>query len=162
MDEQKFWRLIEDAWKSRPLLNDLRQQALQTNDPDLFEGLSFGLDDEVTEGLEESLGKLNKEELTGFIHILEEKLHRIDREEIHAYTDGSDDGFLYCRGFIVGMGETYYTMVDKNPAKATMDAEAESVCFTGYQVYKARFGEDFEKNSIHSTESGSNSLGWRE
>jgi hypothetical protein len=162
MNEQKFWQLIEDAWESLPLLNDLRQEALHTNDTSLFEGLSFGLDDEVTEAIEERLHTLEKEELTKFIHIFEEKLHQIDREEIHAHTDGSDDGFLYCRGFIVGMGETYYTMVDQNPAKATMDAEAESVCFIGYQVYKDKFGEDFERNSIHSTESGSNPRGWRE
>jgi hypothetical protein len=116
----------------------------------------------VSEAIEERLSKLTQEELTSFNHLLEEKLHHIDREEIHAHTDGSDDGFLYCRGFIVGMGETYYTMVDQNPAKATMDAEAESVCFIGYQVYKNKFGEDFEKNSIHSTESGSNPRGWRE
>ncbi len=128
----------------------------------MFEGLSFGLEDEVTEALEEQLTQLNKEDLTKFILFMEEKLHKIDREEIHAHTDGSDDGFLYCRGFIVGMGKMYYEQIDYNPASATMDAEAESVCFVGYEVYKSRFGEEFKRNTIHSTESGSNPNGWRE
>jgi hypothetical protein len=162
MNEHKFWQLIEDAWQSLPQLNELRQEALRTNEVSLFEGVSFGLDDEVSEALEERLHTLSKEELTAFLHILEEKLHHIDREEIHAHTDGSDDGFLYCRGFIVGMGQTYYNTIDQNPAKATMDAEAESICFTGYEVYKARFKEDFPRNTFHSTESGSNPNGWRE
>lgn len=162
MNEQKFWEIIEASWESLPMLNGMRQEALQTNKPDLFEGLSFGLEDEVTETLEERLAQLSKEDLITFILIMEEKLHQLDREEIHAYTDGSDDGFLYCRGFIVGMGKKYYAMIDQHPSKAMMDTEAESVCFIGYEVYKSRFGEEFKRNTIHSTESGSNSSGWRE
>jgi hypothetical protein len=160
MNEQKFWELIEEAWQDFPLLNDLRQQALQTNDASLFEGLSFGLDDEIAEAMEERLRKLDQEELTRFNHIMEEKLFRLDREEVHKYTDGSDDSFLYCRGFIVGMGEKYYTMVNTNPRKATMDAEAESVCFVGYSVYEDRYGEKFPRNTFYNTESGSNPDGW--
>src|SRR5688500_17021711 len=139
MNEQKFWEIIEASWESLPMLNDLRQEALKTNEPSLYEGLSFGLEDEVTEALEEQLARLSKEDVAKFILIMEEKLHQIDREEVHAHTDGSDDGFLYCRGFIVGMGEKYYNLIDQNPSKATMDAEAESVCFVGYEVYKFRF-----------------------
>ncbi len=160
MNEQKFWELIEEAWQDSPLLNDLRQQALQTNDASLFEGLSFGLDDEVVESMEERLRKLSQEELTLFNHLMEEKLYRLDREEVHKYTDGSDGGFLYCRGFIVGMGEKYYRMVNANPRKATMDAEAESVCFVGYAVYEQQYGREFPRNSLFNTESGSNPEGW--
>lgn len=160
MNEQKFWELIESAWQKVPLLNELRQEALRTNDTALFEGLSFGLDDEVVEAIEESLRALDKDALTQFNHMMEEKLFRIDREDIHQYTDGSDDGFLYCRGFIVGMGQQYYRMIDANPSKATMDAEAESVCFVGYNVYEEKYGEAFERNSVFSTESGSNPGGW--
>ncbi|MDO1445701.1 DUF4240 domain-containing protein [Rhodocytophaga aerolata] len=162
MNEQKFWEIIEASWEKLPMLNGMRQEALQTNEPDLFEGLSFGLEDEVVEELEQQLAQLSKEDLTKFIRIMEEKLHNIDREEIHAHTDGSDDGFLYCRGFIVGMGERYYTFIDQNPTKAMLDTEAESVCFAGYEVYQSRFGEEFERNTIHRTESGSNPHGWRE
>lgn len=161
MNEQKFWELIEASWQAVPLLNDLRKQALQTNDKTLSEGLSFGLDDEIVEEMEERLRKLEKDELTRFIHIMEEKLFRLDREEIHKFTDGSDDGFLYCRGFIVGMGEEYYKMINASPSKAAMDAEAESVCFVGYTVYEDQTGEEFPRNTVYNIESGSNPEGWR-
>jgi hypothetical protein len=160
MNEQKFWEIIETCWENLPLLNELRQEALQTNEPSLFEGLSFGLDDEVVEEIEKELLKLSKDELTTFNHIMEEKLYRIDREDIHKYTDGSDDGFLYCRGFIVGMGEQYYTMITTDPSKATMDTEAESVCFIGYDVYKKQFGVAFKRYITHNIESCSNAKGW--
>ncbi len=160
MNEQKFWELIESAWKSLPLVDQLREEALKTNDADLFEGLSFGLNDEVSEVMEEKLRELDQEELTRFNHLMEEKLYRLDREEIHKYTDGSDDGFLYCRGFIVGMGEKYYNLVNVNPRKATADAEAEAICFIGYQVYEEKYGEAFPRNTAFPTESGSNATGW--
>jgi hypothetical protein len=93
---------------------------------------------------------------------MEEKLFRLDREEIHQHTDGSDDGFLYCRGFIVGMGEGYYNLVSTTPARATADAEAESIPFVGYRVYKERFREEFPRESVYPIESGSNPNGWRD
>jgi hypothetical protein len=161
MDEQKFWDLIESSWKSIPMLNKLRKEAVKTNDASLFEGLSFGLDDDVVEALEEKLQALEKDDLIRFIHIMEEKLFRLDREEIHAYTDGTEEGFLHCRGFIIGMGEKYYKLIDKKPDKAARDIEAPSVCFIGYEVYKARFKRDFKRNTVFSTVSGSNPDGWR-
>lgn len=160
MNEQRFWEIIETAWESLPLLNELRQEAMQTNEPSLFEGLSFGLNDEVTEEIEKHLENLSEQELTGFNRIMEEKLYTIDREDIHKYTDGSDDGFLYCRGFIVGMGGQYYNAVNDNPATATMDAEAESVCFVGYEVYKKKFNKEFKRYSTYNIESCSNAKGW--
>ena len=162
MNEQKFWELIESAWKSVPLLDGLRQEALKTNKVELFEGLSFGLDDEVSEAIEEKLREVSKDDLIQFNHLMEEKLFRLDREEIHQHTDGSDDGFLYCRGFIVGMGERYYNLVHAHPAKATADAEAESICFVGYRVYLERFKEEFRRQSVYPIESGSNPDGWRD
>jgi hypothetical protein len=162
MNEQNFWKLIESAWATVPLLDELRREALKTNQADLFEGLSFGLDDEVSEALEERLCELDKEDLTRFNHLMEEKLFRLDREEIHRHTDGSDDGFLYCRGFIVGMGEQYYNLVLANPSKATTDAEAESIPFVGYQVYEDQFGEAFPRESVYPIASGSNPDGWRD
>ncbi|MBD0254993.1 MAG: DUF4240 domain-containing protein [Cytophagales bacterium] len=162
MNELNFWKLIESAWASMPLLDELRREALKTNKADLFEGLSFGLDDEVSEAIAERLRELGKDDLVKFNHLMEEKLFRLDREEIHQHTDGSDDGFLYCRGFIVGMGERYYNLVLTNPAKATTDAEAESIPFLGYQVYEDQFGEAFPRESVYPIASGSNPDGWRD
>lgn len=160
MTEQEFWKIIELSWEDSPDLFKKRANALETNDEELLEDLSEVLSDKIFENYQKRLFQINKQELTDFIHILEEKLFNIDREEIQEFTDGSDDGFLYCRCFIVGMGEQYYKMIDKEPAKATMDLEAEGFGFLAYEVYKERFGEEFERSSVHSIESVSNQEAW--
>jgi hypothetical protein len=162
MTEQHFWELIETSWAVSPELNESRSKALQTNNEEDLEKLSVQLGDTILENYRQKLFLLDQENLTKYIHILEEKLYKIDREEIHEYTDGSDDGFLYCRCFIIGMGKEYYKMVDKNPAKATPDLEAEDFGFLAYKVYQEKFGEEFERNSVHCIESGSNTDDWKD
>ena len=93
---------------------------------------------------------------------MEEKLFRLDREEIHQHTDGTDDGCLYCRGFIVGMGERYYKVVCATPSRAATDPEAYAIPFIGYQVYENQFGEAFSRESVYTLASGSNPDGWRD
>lgn len=160
MTEKKFWEIIEASWADSPELDKTRAKAIKTNDQELVEILSGELEYTILENYKNILLALNKEELTGFIHLLEERLYHIDRGEIQEYTDGSDDGFLYCRFFIVGMGEKYYNMVDKDPSKATMDAEAELFGFSAYEVYEEKFQEEFDRYSIHSIESCSNENAW--
>lgn len=160
MTEQECWRIIESSWEDSPKINEVREKALKTNDEDLLEELSGELEEEILENYNKRLLELEKDSFTDFIHILEEKLYKIDREEIQEYTDGSDDGFLYCRCFILGMGEQYYNLIDTNPSKATMDLEAESFGFAAYKVYEEKFGEEFERNSVYCIESCSNQEGW--
>ncbi len=162
MTEQKFWEIIEMSWADSPKLDKQRAKALKNNDEELLEELSGELEDTILENYNKRLLALNKEDLTKFIHILEERLYNIDREEIQENTDGSDDGFLYCRCFILGMGQQYYNMVDKEPSKATMDLEAEMFGFSAYSIYEEKFEEEFERYSIHSIESCSNENGWRQ
>lgn len=159
MNEQKFWELIEKAWAATPEADTLRKETLINNHSEQIDELSMALEDTVTEHYCELLARLEKEELEQFIRILEQKLHHIDRAEIHEYTDGSDDGFLYCRCFIVGMGETYYNMIDATPSKATMDAEAEIFGFAAYGVYEEKFEEEFNRGLLHNIETGSNTKG---
>lgn len=160
MNDFKFWQIIEDAWAASPSLLEIRNTVLKTNDAILIEDLTGEVYGAITNNIRNLLLQLNKEELTDFNHIMEEKLFRIDREDIHAYTDGSDDGFLYCRCFIVGMGRAYYEMIEENPSKATCDAEAEIVGFIGYMVYLELFGEEFERNTVYCIETCSNARGW--
>lgn len=161
MNEQIFWETIESSWADSPELYKLRSKALETNDGDFLEELSSEVEVKILENYKARLSQFDKENFTEFIHILEEKLFKIDREEIQQYTDGSDDGFLYCRCFIVAMGEQYYNSVDKNPSKATMDVEAETFGFSAYSVYQEKFGEEFDRNSIYCIESCSNKDGWK-
>ena len=58
------------------------------------------------------------------------------------------------------MGQQYYDMIDQTPSKATFDLEAELFGFSAYRVYEEKFGEEFDRYSIHSIESCSNSNGW--
>jgi hypothetical protein len=161
MTEQEFWKIIELSWKDLPNADKKRADALETNDEELLEELSEFLTGEILEKYKKRLLLLDKKEFTEFIHILEERLFNLDREEIHEFTDGSDDGFLYCRCFILGMGEEYYNLIDKNPSKAKFDLEAESFGFSVYQIYEEKFGEEFDIYSVHCIESGSNQTGWK-
>ena len=108
--------------------------------------------------LEAALEELPKDELLAFDRILERKLYEIDRSEIQEYTDGSDDGFLYCRGFIVAAGQAYYDAVNKDPSRAMMDLECEDLCYLPMRVYAEKFG-DMPDSEI-SRETASNSAGW--
>ena len=80
--------------------------------------------------------------------------------DVQAVTDGSDDGFLYARGFIVAMGRDFYDAVTRNPQLAVMDAECEEMCYFFAHLYRARFGEFPETGSGISRESCSNLDGW--
>jgi hypothetical protein len=162
MTEQKFWEIIEMAWADSPELDKQRAKALESNDEEILEELSEALESTILENYNKRLLALDKENFTKFIHWLEERLYHIDREEIHEYTDGSDDGFLYCRCFILGMGQQYYNTIDNEPSKATMDLEAESFGFSAYEQYEEKFGEEFDRYSVHSIESCSNENGWKQ
>ena len=160
MTQQKFWEIIEASWAASPNLYSKRVDALKTNEEELLQELSEELEKIILANYKNQLMVLDKPELTKFIHILEERLYNIDREEIHEYTDGSDDGFLYCRCFILGMGAQYYNMIDEDPSKATMDLWAESFGFSPYVIYQEKFGDEFSRNSIHCIESCSNKDSW--
>jgi len=161
MTLQNFWDIIERSWQDSPQLNEQHLKAMRSNDEELLDELSMELEGEILENYNRRLLQLEKEEFTSFIHHLEERMYHIDREDIHEYTDGSDDGFVYCRCFIVGMGREYYEMVDNDPSKATMDVEAELFGFSAYGVYEEKFGEEFERYTHHSMETCSNRSMWQ-
>jgi hypothetical protein len=159
MDENRFWAMIEAAWdavggktKARRRLAEGKaseEQAYQLQDV---------LQEEVVPALSEQLNRLPADELLAFDRILERKLYDLDRADIHERTDGSDDGFLYCRGFIVGMGRAYYEAVLANPDRAVLDAECEEMCYISWHLYHDQFGE-MPPSGI-SRETGSNPAGW--
>jgi uncharacterized protein DUF4240 len=99
-------------------------------------------------------------ELTSLDRVLERKLYDIDRADIQAVTDGSDDGFLYARGFIVTMGRDFYNAVAGDPQVAVLDAECEEMCYFFAHLYRGRFGEFPETGSGIFRESCSNAAGW--
>jgi len=155
-----FWDIIESSWGDSPEWNKKRLTAVQENDKNTLEVLSEVLENLIRENYKKRLLTLSKIDLTSFIHNLEENLYEIDRQSIHEFTDGSDDGFLYCRCFIVGMGEEYYNKIKDKPSEATFDLEAELFGFSAYEFYEEKFGEEFDRNSKYCIESCSNTKHW--
>jgi hypothetical protein len=159
MDEERFWSMVEAAWSAAGGKTKPRTRLAQGK---LSEGQAYALqetlEEEVIPALREQLDRLTADELLAFDRILERKLYDVDRADIHERTDGSDDGFLYCRGFIVGMGRGYHEAVQANPDVAVTDAECEEMCYLSWHLYHEKFGE--VPPSGVSRETQSNAAGW--
>ncbi|MBM0275061.1 DUF4240 domain-containing protein [Micromonospora sp. STR1s_6] len=157
-DEARLWALIESAWAglgAEPLA--LRQAILQRDpaDDDDEDGPSYAIEgwlDPLLDRLGQLAAELTRQELTDLDRVVERKLHEIDREDIHEVTDGSDDGFLYCRGFIVALGQAYYEAVRADPTMALPDAECEGICYLFAHLHNDRFGSWPETGSGISRE----------
>ncbi|NOU28990.1 MAG: DUF4240 domain-containing protein [Polyangiaceae bacterium] len=149
-----LWQLIEDAWnETAPELDAARKAPTEDNLEDLGEAA-----EEMLSALRAKFERLDQASLLAVDRTLERALYQIDRQEVQEVTDGSDDGFLYARGFIVAMGKRFYDAVDKNPSKAVCDAELEEMCYLPLHVYEKKFGE-LPRSGI-SRESCSNAAGW--
>jgi hypothetical protein len=158
MNETRFWSMIEDAWASTGGWSDKRKALATGQLPDgQLTGLLGALDD-VISSLRDSLRRLDQNDLLAFDRILERKLWDIDRAEIQKITDGSDDGFLYARGFIVVAGRDFYDAVNATPERALVDVECEEMCYLSYHVYVEKFGK-MPRSGI-TRESASNPSGW--
>ena len=158
MNETRFWSMIEAAWSAVGGHIEAREQLTKGEDS---EHNAHSLNNAVGSfiaALKVQLAELQREELLTFDRILERKLYDIDRADIQERTDGSDDGFLYCRGFIVALGRRYYEAVQDNPELAVLDAECEEMCYISLHLYHEKFGE-MPPSGI-SRESCSNVAGW--
>lgn len=150
--------MIESAWRSVGGRVAQRKKLAQGKlSEEAADVLSESLD-EVTASLREALEELSADDLLAFDRILERKLYDIDRADIQKHTGGSDDGFLYARGFIVIAGKDYYDAVNTKPQIAMMDVECEEMCYISWNIHTENFGEA-PKSEI-SRETGSNKAGW--
>jgi hypothetical protein len=160
-DEARFWALVEAAWaQCGAEANRVRRALAARSGPG--GGLSA-----VDNALPVFLGALADQcralpggELISLDRVVERKLYDIDRVDIQAVTDGSDDGFLYARGFIVAMGRDFYDAVAGDPQVAVLEAECEQMCYFFAHRYCERFGQFPETGSGISRESCSNTTGW--
>jgi Protein of unknown function (DUF4240) len=158
MDDGSFWAEIESAWQEVGGKVELRRKLASGKlSEDGADSLTEALDDFIS-ALRERLEWLSADKLLAFDRILERKLYDIDRAEIQKHTDGSDDGFLYARGFIVAAGKDYHDAVNANPVIAMMDLECEDMCYRPWHLYREKFGEI--PSSDISRESCSNKAGW--
>lgn len=163
MDEATFWAMIETAWKAagKDGKAKARQKLAQGKlSDDEAEELVDAVEEDVIPALDDQLQELSAADLLAFDRILEKKLYDIDRAEIQEHTDGSDDGFLYARGFIVAAGKGYYDAVNAKPSTAMVDLECEEMCYISWHIHNEKFGET-PKSGI-SRETCSNKAGWAE
>ncbi|MFF5077147.1 DUF4240 domain-containing protein [Actinoplanes sp. NPDC000266] len=162
-EEDRFWALIESAWQSLgPEPAELRR-ALVTRDPGDEDFEVYALDGWLASFLStltELSAELSSADLADLDRVLERKLHDIDRADIHEVTDGSDDGFLYARGYIVALGRDFYEAVQRDPAVAVLDADCEEMCYFFTDLHQTRFGAALETGSVISRETGGNLAGW--
>jgi hypothetical protein len=96
-----FWALIEAAWEPLGDKPAALRRALRERDPAANENV-YEIEGWLNSFLDSLLAwsaDLAAEELVALDRVAERKLYDIDREDIHAVTDGSDDSFLYARGF---------------------------------------------------------------
>ncbi|GAB0105180.1 hypothetical protein JMUB6875_41580 [Nocardia sp. JMUB6875] len=159
-EESRFWELIEQAWErlgAEP--NQLRSGLVDRDSDDEAYAVDEYLDGFLDQ-LRELSQDLSAQELTVLDRVLERKLYDIDRADIQQVTDGSDDGFLYCRGFIVAMGRDFYDAVMADPAVAVLDGECEAMCYLFANLHNDHFGVFPDTGSGISRESASNHAGW--
>ena len=162
-EEARFWALIESAWARLDGDAQAARRTVTGRDPDDEDVNVYAADpflDDVLANLAQACVDLPAEELVDLDRVLERKLYDIDRTDIQAVTDGSDDGFLYCRGFIVALGRDFYDAVKANPAMAVPDGECEAMCYFFARLHADRYGGYPDTGSGISRESASNPDGW--
>ncbi|MDP9847118.1 DUF4240 domain-containing protein [Streptosporangium lutulentum] len=166
--EERLWDVVEAAWAPLGVEVDQARRALTHGTPGPGEDLHGKPPLAVVEAaLKEFLSNLGSigeglsaDELTDLDRVVEAKLYDIDRADVQAVTDGSDDGFLYARGFIVAMGRDFYAAVAEDPKKAVPDAECEGMCYFFAHLHNKRYGDFPDTGSGISRESCSNPAGW--
>src|SRR5687768_3155768 len=120
-DETRFWTLVEAAWQRLGPEPLALRRALVERDPAAADVDLYAIDawlHPFLDNLRLLSADLTSEELTALDRVVERLLHDLDRADIHEVTDGSDDGFLYCRGHIVALGREFYRAVVADPAVA--------------------------------------------
>lgn len=161
-DEACLWSLLETAWAR--LGPDVRQarQALvvRLSGSPADTAVLKGALPEFLDALRGLCQGLSAGELIALDRVVERKLWEIDRADVHAVIGGSDDGFLYARGFTVAMGREFHGCVAGDPQMGAPWAECEEMCYFFAHLHHERFGTFPDTGSGISRESGQNLAGW--
>ena len=156
-----WWSVLEAAWKTAaPELKATRAKmaANEASDDD-YDAIEEALEGVVSE-LSAAFEELDAPALLEVDRALERVLHSLDRQEIQEVTDGSDDGFLYCRGFIAAISKEYVEAVLEDPNVARVDRENGDIAYLPFHAYTNRFGKMPRNETGISRESCTNADGW--
>ncbi|GHJ06113.1 hypothetical protein TPA0907_04800 [Micromonospora humidisoli] len=162
-EEARFWALVEAAWERLGPEPAALRRALLTRDRAASDDDAYAFDgwrDAFLDQLGQLCADLSSPELTALDRVVERKLYDIDRADVHAVVDGSDDGFLYARGHVVALGREFYAAVRADPTRAVPDAHLQGICYFFAHLHDKRFGDWPRTGSGISRESFSNPAGW--
>ncbi|GAA2040248.1 hypothetical protein GCM10009839_47940 [Catenulispora yoronensis] len=172
-EENRLWALVEEAWSeaddtvhaarraliTRPLI-DTDQSSSDDKEGRRLMLVVDAAADAFIDTLTGLCVDLSSADLTDLDRVVERKLHDLDRADLHAVTDGSDDGFLYARAFILAVGRDYYSAVAANPRLAVIDCDLEAMSYLFAHVHNRKFGSYPETGSGISRETCANAAGW--
>lgn len=157
-----MWSLLEAAWiRPGPGVGRVRQAlVVRPAGSPADTAVITGALPEFLDSLRGLCRELPAGELVALDRVVERKLWEIDRADLHAVIGGSDDGFLYARGFTVAMGAEFHRRVVRDPRMGAPWAECEEMCYFFAHLHHERFGTFPETRSGISRESGQNLVGW--
>ncbi|MEV0582823.1 DUF4240 domain-containing protein [Nonomuraea sp. NPDC050310] len=167
-DEDRFWAMVEEAWAplgeaaNRARRDLAARSPVEGEDHAAYEllGRVEDVHVEFLANLRAASEPLTAAELTALDAVVERKLYDLDRADVHEVTDGSDDGFLYARGFIVSLGRDYYEAVMREPRLAVLEADCQEMGYFFAHLHHKRHGSFPATGSGISRESCSNRAGW--
>jgi len=161
-DEARLWPLLEVAWaRLGPDAGQARQALVaRASGAPADTAVLEGVLPHFLDALRGLCRGLSAGELIALDRVVERKLWEIDRADVHAVIGGSDDGFLYARGFTVAMGRDFYGRVARDPQAGAPWAECEEMCYFFAHLHRERFGGYPDTGSGLSRESGQNLAGW--
>jgi hypothetical protein len=162
-EEARFWALVEAAWERLGPEPAALRRALLTRDRAADDDSVYAIDgwlDAFLDQLGQLCADLSGPELTALDRVVERKLYDIDRADVHAVIDGSDDGFLYGRGHVVALGREFYEAVRADPTWALPDGYLQGMGYFFARLHQQRFGESPRTGSGISRESCMNPAGW--
>lgn len=125
-------------------------------------------DEEAVEPLVLALSQNSEAEIGQFQEHLSKVLYAIDGKawiEEAGDSNGSGDGFLYARCYVVAKGKGYYSKVLSNPSSMPKNSDqwAESLLYVAGQAWAEITGnneEDYDREATVSYESFSNKAQW--
>jgi hypothetical protein len=161
-DEARLWSLLEVAWaRLGPDVGQARQDlVVRPGGTPAGTAVLTGALPGFLDALRGLCQELPADELVALDRVVERKLWEIDRADVHAMIGGSDDGFLYARGFTVAMGREFHGCVAGDPRMGVPRAECEEMCYFFAHLHHERFGAFPDTGSGISRESGQNVAGW--
>lgn len=168
MDDRIFWEEVESAWKYTSEEQQLVRSTLITSPShQLLNSTAMIVNQVIVPFLRRRFHQYADEKLVEFEEILAKQLFDLDRESVHEVLEGGDDEFLYRRGFVVGVGQEYYSMMLRSPKKCLGNMEywpfsgisSYDFCFFIKRIYQSRHSEDSIRTT-YSKETGANTEYW--